>query len=131
MSSDRKAHRVPLVDAVREIITAQPQFDPHVLAGARGNRQFYDAAAEIALEDFQPGRDLRSTAATGMASAGVPRLHVGLVLNHSDKSVTARHYDRAGYDDEKRVALETWAARVRSIVERSGGAEVVAIGRRA
>ena len=43
-----------------------------------------------------------------MASAGVPRLVVGKVLNHVEQGVTAV-YDRHSYDGEKRAALETWA----------------------
>ena len=58
------------------------------------------------------------------------RQHVGLVLNHSDKSVTARHYDRAGYDDEKRLALDTWAAKLAAILEGKKGADVVPITRK-
>ncbi len=128
-SKNGKSHRVPLTDPVVEMISGLPQFDPYVLAGSRGNRQFYLAATEIGLDDFQPGRDLRSTAATIMAAAGVPQLHVGHVLNHSDKSVTARHYVRASYDDEKRVALDTLTRKITAIIERREGAEVVAFTR--
>ena len=43
-----------------------------------------------------------------MASAGVPRLVIGKVLNHVEHGVTAV-YDRHSYDGEKRAALDTWA----------------------
>jgi hypothetical protein len=36
------------------------------------------------------------------------------ILNHVDRSVTAR-YDRYRYDDEKREALERWAATLRNM----------------
>ena len=50
-----------------------------------------------------------------MASAGVPRLVIGKILNHADPSVTAV-YDRHSYDTEKRAALETWATALLAIV---------------
>ena len=55
--------------------------------------------------------DLRRTAASGMAEAGVPREHIAHVLNHrsvTHASITAI-YDRYSYDREKRLAVETWA----------------------
>ena len=53
--------------------------------------------------------DLRRTAATRMADAGVSESVIGKVLNHSERSVTRRHYNRHAYRDEKRKALESWA----------------------
>ena len=55
--------------------------------------------------------DLRRTAASGMAAAGVPREHIAHVLNHRTvtfSTVTAI-YDRYHYDAEKRAALDRWA----------------------
>lgn len=59
--------------------------------------------------------DLRRTAASYMASAGVPRLVISKVLNHVEPGVT-RVYDRHSYDAEKRQALEAWAARLNGIL---------------
>jgi integrase len=59
--------------------------------------------------------DLRRTAATQMAKAGVPRFIVGKVLNHSEKSITAV-YDRYAYDPEKKAALEKWERELRRIL---------------
>jgi integrase len=56
------------------------------------------------------GHDLRRTAATGMARAGVRRDDVSKVLNHVDRGARATAvYDRYEYDDEKRAALTAWA----------------------
>jgi hypothetical protein len=56
------------------------------------------------------GHDLRRTAATRMAAAGVPREHIARVLNHVEGGARAtRVYDRHTYDGEKRAALESWA----------------------
>ena len=63
---------------------------------------------ERATVSFQP-HDLRRTAASMMASAGVNRVVIGKILNHAEPGVTAV-YDRHSYDAEKRQALETWAS---------------------
>jgi integrase len=52
------------------------------------------------------GHDLRRTAATKMAEAGVARHHMSAVLNHvEDGARVTRVYDRDSYDAEKRIAL--------------------------
>ena len=51
-----------------------------------------------------------------MTALGVPRLHVAKVLNHSGRDITAI-YDRHDYFDEKRDALDLWAAEVKHIIE--------------
>lgn len=65
--------------------------------------------------------DLRRTAATRMASAGVPRVVVGKILNHAERGVTAI-YDRASYDQEKREALDLWAGELLRLVGQQGQA---------
>lgn len=58
------------------------------------------------LERFTP-HDLRRTAETLMASAGVVREYRDRVLNHVDSSVGGKHYNRHDFKVEKREALET------------------------
>ena len=53
--------------------------------------------------------DLRRTAATLMADAGVPENIIPKILNHTEPGVTRRHYNLHAYRSEKRAALETWA----------------------
>ncbi|MEA2861894.1 MAG: hypothetical protein QOC72_3933 [Methylobacteriaceae bacterium] len=55
--------------------------------------------------------DLRRTAATGMASLGVPPHIVEQVLNHKSGTVSgvAAVYNRFNYMKEKREALDAWA----------------------
>ncbi len=68
------------------------------------------AIARVLDIDFR-GHDLRRTAATRMAAAGVPRDHIAKVLNHVEGGARAtRVYDRYSYDAEKRMALEVWSA---------------------
>ncbi len=64
--------------------------------------------------DFR-AHDFRRTAASMMASMGVPRLVIGKILNHVEPGVT-KVYDRHSYDPEKRQALDAWGARVARIV---------------
>jgi integrase len=59
--------------------------------------------------------DLRRTAASQMAGLGISRLIISKILNHIETNVTAI-YDQYGYDNEKRHALDTWAAHLESVV---------------
>jgi integrase len=54
--------------------------------------------------------DLRRTAASGMARAGVAPHVIEKVLNHISGTISgvAAVYNRYGYDTEKRAALEQW-----------------------
>jgi integrase len=99
-----------------------------VLGRALNKRSRIASARAIELPDFR-GHDLRRTAASYMASAGVPRLHIAKVLNHADSSVTAV-YDRHSYDPEKRAALDTWGRKLRAIVERADVVPIAAGGAR-
>jgi integrase len=133
-------HRVPLTSDVVALIREQAKddrdTDAFVFVGH--GRSVLDRAkkapAVIAWTlgiDFR-GHDLRRTAATRMAAAGVPREHIGRVLNHVEGGARAtRVYDRHSYDVEKRAALDTWARSLRSIIENGPkrGAVVVPIGR--
>ena len=83
-------------------------------------------AETAALDTPWTGHDLRRTAATRMAEAGTPRVVLGRILNHSDRSVTAI-YDRASYSGPAREALEQWARRLAVIV--SGLEAVEAVNR--
>ena len=119
-SKNGMAHRVPLTAPVLKIlrdlqVSASAQAD-YVLAGARGKRQLSEATARLGISDFR-GHDLRRTAASYMASAGVPRLVIGKILNHAEPGVTAV-YDRHSYDAEKRAALEQWARTLQRILKR-------------
>ena len=74
--------------------------------------------------------DLRRTAASYMAEAGVDRFHIAHVLNHrsvTHSTVTAI-YDRYRYDKEKRAALERWAKELDRIVNH-GQAPVLSLVR--
>jgi integrase len=111
-SKNKLPHRVPLtVEAMKivaELLATAPEKAIYLFAGIRGPRHRRGVLDALPIADVRP-HDFRRTAATMMASAGIPRLVIAKVLNHvsADAGVTAI-YDRASYDTEKRVALETW-----------------------
>ncbi len=78
------------------------------------NHALYKSLPKMGLEPFTP-HDLRRTAASGMTALGITRLVVGKILNHVEQGVTAV-YDRHGYDQEKRYALDAWAAHLEDIL---------------
>jgi integrase len=63
--------------------------------------------------------DLRRTAATGMASCRVPSEVIEQVLNHKSGKLAgvAGIYNRHGYEDEMRDALEKWDAKIKSLID--------------
>jgi integrase len=119
LSKNKLAHRVPLNGPALAILAAlrvqAKKGEEFVLVGARGKRQQAEAAATFRVKDFR-GHDLRRTAASLMASAGVPRLTISKILNHVERGVT-KVYDRHSYDPEKKAALSWWATRLLAILE--------------
>lgn len=69
--------------------------------------------ADAVLADFTQ-HDLRRTAATLVTNLGHSRFIAGLLLNHTDQSVTAI-YDRNNYEAEKRQAWRALGERVASL----------------
>jgi integrase len=78
--------------------------------------RLYGGTARLAIPAFSP-HDLRRTVDTGLARLGVPEDVQRRVLNHAPQGVTAKHYNRHDYEEEKRIALEQWAAHVQKLVE--------------
>ena len=75
-------------------------------------------AAERTIEPFTL-HDLRRTAATGMAGLGVAHHVVDRILNHTAGKISgvARIYNRHEYADERKAALDAWAAHIARLVE--------------
>ena len=131
-------HRVPLVKLAQTIIRSQQKetADEFVFVGRGASlrdraKKAPAAIARVLKIDFR-GHDLRRTAATRMAAAGVPRDHIAKVLNHVEGGARAtRVYDRHSYDAEKRVALEAWDRALSAILtdKPKRGAAVVPIRR--
>ena len=138
VSKNRLAHRVPLSRTAVTLIEALRTAAMDTVfvlgaasrtkgAGARGKRQQSEAAATFTVPDFR-GHDLRRTAASMMASGGIPRLTISKILNHVERSVTAV-YDRHSYDAEKRAALDWWDAKLRAILNSQDSANVLPFAR--
>jgi integrase len=124
-SKNGHPHRVPLTNLALRIIGEQPRAGDSawVFTGREGRlvdarvRKAGAALSRVLGFEFR-SHDLRRTAATRMAAAGVPREHISRVLNHVQGGpASARVYDRYSYDAEKRSALERWADRLTAIVE--------------
>ena len=133
------AHRVPLNKNARSILRSLSRVSTFVFPSPHDSQSMHRAALALALRrareheegalevnGFAP-HDLRRTAASHMASAGVERFVIGRVLNHIESGVT-RVYDRHSYDQEKKKALDRWDRRLREIIsgERTGR-KVIAI----
>ena len=124
-------HRVPLNDLAIDILTGlrdhmggEVSASIYVLAGARSPKARAAVSNRLGLDNFR-GHDLRRTAASRMASAGVPRLVIAKVLNHVEQGVTAV-YDRHSYDAEKHEALDIWCRNLRAILTQTSEGEPVA-----
>jgi integrase len=70
------------------------------------------------------GHDLRRTAASLMASGGVPRFVISRILNHSEKKNITSVYDRYSYDAEKRAAMEFWHRQLSAILKSKSASSV-------
>jgi integrase len=121
------AHVVPLCPVALELVHELPRFvnGDHLFSTTAGKRPIsgfskykrkFDLTA-ASLGEVAPHtlHDLRRTARTGLAAAGVPPFIAELVIGHTQRGVHAI-YDRHRYDAEKRDALMKWQARLLSIV---------------
>ena len=117
-----REHEVPLSNMTVELLLSLPRFGPLVFSTAStGDRPvsgFSNAKKRLEkrMEELAEApipnwhlHDLRRTASTGMAAAGIPRYIISKVLNHAEGGVT-QIYDRFSYSNEKAEALEAWAS---------------------
>lgn len=131
------AHRVPLspvalalLDQIKAAnggggrwLFASPRRDGPITGSAVDHAMRHNREA-LGIGEATP-HDLRRTAASHMTSIGTSRLVVSKLLNHAEPGVTAV-YDRHSYDEEKRAALDAWAAHLREIVSGTPRANNVA-----
>lgn len=132
-------NRVPLSAAATEIIEAQPKIDnsdfifpslrspeKNPASGLSKAKRNLDEASGVSNWRYH---DLRRTAASGMARNGIAPHVVEKILNHVSGSLggVAGIYNRFGYEDEKRHALDAWAATIDGIVNGFKDDNVVSI----
>ena len=127
-----RVHDVPLSSAALEIIEVLPRFEgPFVFTSGSGAKPINSfskgkVALDVAVAKLRKDagetkpmpsytiHDLRRTASTHMAKAGVAPHVLSALLNHSpgaQQGVTAI-YNRFRYLDERRAALEGWGKEV-------------------
>lgn len=73
-------------------------------------------SGRLSCPHFTP-HDLRRTAGTGMANLGVPDDIIGRTLGHSKHDVTNVVYIHAGYETEKREAMDRWASHLSELIQ--------------
>ena len=113
-----RAHEVPLTNTVIELLRCVPKLHDEFVFPARGRdnpasgfskwKRELDALAGINAWRLH---DLRRTVASGMARRKVPPHVIERVLNHVTVILggVAGIYNRFGYLDEMREALELWS----------------------
>jgi integrase len=120
-TKNKQQHEVPLSQAAMQLIANIPNTGDFVFMSGRskaGNPISGFSKAKTYLDDHirsdgseldQWGfHDLRRTVRTHMSRIGVTSAVAERVLNHTPQGVEAI-YDRHGYLDEKRMALEAWS----------------------
>lgn len=134
-SKNRLSHRVPLssmaLDILGELkaISGQSEWVFPSQTGKghlteRSVNRALDRNAEIiGVDDFHP-HDLRRSMASHLTGMGIQRLTVSKLLNHMETGITAV-YDRHGYDDEKRMALDAWGRKLEAIISGAVNAKVI------
>ncbi len=130
------AHIVPLSDDAIAVLQSLPRFDGgdylfSVHSGGRPVNGFSKAKAQFDAEMLKALRkddskatlsdfvihDVRRTVRTGLSAIpNISDLVRELVIGHT-KPGLHKVYDQHAYLDEKRFALDAWAARLRNIVE--------------
>ena len=126
LEKEMRAILVELTDDEYRILTKHGLKDAERPARAA----VYERLAEADLEEFRL-HDLRRTAGTEMAGLKVPQLVIELILNHSANMGVTGIYNRYGYADEMREALDHWANRLMTIVNPTEpGDNVVKLGER-
>ncbi|MBA2725645.1 MAG: tyrosine-type recombinase/integrase, partial [Actinobacteria bacterium] len=145
--SDR-LHVVPLSPEVMNILNGLPRTTSPYVFPARGGRSRTDRAAPsppAAISGFSAAvrkvnrtlvepiewriHDLRRTATSMMAALRFPPHVLGAVLNHAPQATmkgVLSVYNRHQYLDEKREALEAWAAYAIANMKSSGDSTLIA-----
>ena len=123
------AHVVPLTPPVLTILESLPRFDggDYLFTSTQGRKPIsgfnrakraLDVKMLAEFGELPPFvlHDIRRSVRTGLSALPVPDLIRELVIAHT-KPGLHKIYDQHTYIDEKRHALELWAARLQSIVE--------------
>src|SRR5690606_12335145 len=119
LAKNGKPNTVPLSPFAMRVLDTVPCFDGCDLVFTTNRRTPVSGFSKMLRRISEASstsdwrlHDLRRTAASGMARAGVPPHIVEKVLNHVSGEISgvAAVYNRYGYIDEKRVALNSWGS---------------------
>jgi integrase len=121
-------HEIPLNKPAMAILKALPRIGERFALTSTGEapssgyskgKRRLDALLPPDMPDWRL-HDLRRTVASGMARLGVSLPVIEKVLNHTSGSFAGivGVYQRHGFSDEKRKALETWGRFVAALIER-------------
>jgi integrase len=129
LTKSNRAHSVPLTSFSRNLILTLPRLHDTWVFPARGDidrpyigfnkgKKRLDACLNLAPWTLH---DLRRTTATGMAKRKVPPHVVERLLNHTTGTLggVAGVYNRFGYLDEMREALELWEKHLTILIDTS------------
>jgi integrase len=133
MKGDR-AHEVPLTPAAVALLETLPRWNG-------GDFVFTTTAGEKCVNGFSKSKarldklsgvsgwkihDLRRTMRTHLSALPVEDIVRELVIGHA-KPGLHKVYDQHAYQEEKRRCLELWEARLQTILQRGGDANVIAL----
>jgi integrase len=134
-TKNNRAHEVPLNDAAVAILTALPRIGDRFVLTTTGRTaatgySVHKRKLDTLLPPDMPEwrlHDLRRTAASGMARLGINLPVIEKVINHASGSFAGivGVYQRHSFADEKRRALDTWAAFVVALVSDSPRQNVI------
>ena len=119
----RRAHMVPLPEAMADILKALPERDTggYVLSLDGGKKPYsnvsrpkvtLDKAAKVSGWTWH---DVRRTMRTGLSRLGIREDIAERTIGHAVGGRLGRTYNLHDFADEKRRALETWAAHVQGL----------------
>ena len=131
-------HIVPLDTPAQDLLRSAPRLGDLVFPGLRGTFNGFSKAKTALDKDFGVTgwrlHDLRRTMATGLQRLGVRLEVTEQVLNHvsGSRAGIVGVYQRHDFAQEKRAALEAWAAHVIAAVKgRADVGNIVTLPKRA
>jgi integrase len=119
--ADRR-HEVPLTDLAIEILSAVPRNGEYVfttngrtpISGFSRSKKRSDELSEVTDWHLH---DMRRTVSSNLARLGIPPHITDKVLNHASGEISGVRavYNRYGYAEEKKSALNLWAAELEKL----------------
>jgi integrase len=131
------AHEVPLAPAAVEILKSLPRWTGQCVFSITGGERPITGFSKMKekIDALMPGvaawrfHDLRRTMRTGLGGLPIPANVAELCIGHAQPGLH-KVYDRHSYREEKRRALDAWAARLLSIVDPGGASNVIPMAAR-